>query len=44
LKRGFVYPFGAAEGLLLDRLNPEWKSDYFKHALSTDALFDVKRE
>jgi len=38
----FVYPFGAAEGLLLDRLNPDWKSDYFKHPLSTDALFEVK--
>ena len=42
LKRIFVYSFGAAEGLLLDRLNPDWKSEYFKHPLSTDALFDVK--
>jgi hypothetical protein len=39
LKRVFVYSFGAAEGLLLDRLNPEWKSEYFKHPLSTDVLF-----
>jgi hypothetical protein len=39
-KRGFVYPFGAAEGLLLDRLNPEWRSEYFKHPFSTDALFE----
>ena len=44
MKRMFVYPFGAAEGLLLDRLNPEWKSDYFKHPLSTDALFEVKEK
>ncbi len=43
LKRVFVYPFGAAEGLLLDRLNPGWKSDYFKHPLSTELLFE-KRE
>jgi hypothetical protein len=41
LKRGFIYPFGAAEGLLLDRLNPGWKRDYFKHSLSTDALFEA---
>jgi hypothetical protein len=41
-KRVFVYSFGAAEGLLLDRLNPGWKSDYFKHPLSTDSLFDVE--
>jgi hypothetical protein len=39
-KRGFVYPFGAAEGLLLDRLNPEWRSEYFKHPFSIDALFE----
>jgi len=44
MKRMFVYPFGAAEGLLLDRLNPDWKSDYFKHPLSTDALFEVKKK
>ncbi len=42
LRRVFVYSFGAAEGMLLDRLNPEWKTEYFKHPLSTDALFDVK--
>ncbi|NYF81267.1 hypothetical protein [Granulicella arctica] len=37
--RGAIYPFGAAEGLLLDRLNPRWKDEYFTHLLSTDALF-----
>jgi hypothetical protein len=41
-KRLFVYSFGGAEGLLLDRLNPGWKSEYFKHPLSTDPLFEVK--
>jgi hypothetical protein len=35
----FIYPFGAAEGLLLDRTNPDWKREYFKYPLSTDALF-----
>jgi hypothetical protein len=40
VKRGFVYPFGAAEGLLLDQLNPGWRSEYFKHPFSTDALFE----
>jgi len=43
-KRVFVYSFGAAEGLLLDRLNPEWKNDYFKHPLSTDPLFEVTNQ
>lgn len=40
MKRSFVYPFGAAEGLLLDRLNPEWKKEYFKSLFSTDPLFE----
>ena len=43
LKRVFVYSFGAAEALLLDRLNPGWKSGYFEHPLSTDALFEVEK-
>ncbi|HSZ60709.1 MAG TPA: hypothetical protein VK828_02870 [Terriglobales bacterium] len=40
MKRSFVYPFGAAEGLLLDRLNPAWESAYFTKLFSTDALFE----
>ncbi len=28
-KREVVYSFGAAEGLLLDKVNPRWKSRYF---------------
>jgi hypothetical protein len=28
-ERLVFYPFGAAEGLLLDRANPEWRSRYF---------------
>jgi len=38
-KRVVVYSFGAAEGLLLDRLNAKWKEEYFEHPLSMDALF-----
>ena len=40
MKRIFVYPFGAAEGLFLDRLNPGWKRAYFERPLSTDSLFE----
>ena len=29
-KREVVYSFGAAEGLLLDNVNPRWRSRYFK--------------
>jgi hypothetical protein len=39
-QRGAIYPFGAVEGMLLDRLNSEWKKQYFTHLLSTDALFE----
>jgi hypothetical protein len=39
-KRLAVYSFGAAEGLLLDRLDPKWKDGYFEHLLSTDSFFE----
>lgn len=42
-KRTVVYSFGATEGLLLDRVNPKWKDDYFKHPLSTDRYFEVRQ-
>jgi uncharacterized MAPEG superfamily protein len=38
-KREVVYPFGATEGFLLDRINPNWKEQYFEHMLSTDSFF-----
>ena len=38
-KRTVVYSFGAVEGLLLDRLHPDWKEQYFKHALSLETQF-----
>jgi hypothetical protein len=40
MRRAAVYSFGAAEGLLLDRINPGWKEEYFRGLLSTDRLFD----
>jgi hypothetical protein len=40
-KRVVVYSFGGVEGLLLDRINPQWKEEYFKHPLATDALFEM---
>ena len=38
-KRESFYSFGAAEALLLDRINPEWKTQYFQHLLTTEPLF-----
>ena len=38
-KREVFYSFGAAEALLLDRINPSWKDEYFKHLATTDPLF-----
>jgi hypothetical protein len=43
MKRTYVYSFGAAEGLLLDRIHPQWKQRYFDHLLSMDALFEGLR-
>jgi hypothetical protein len=40
-KREVVYSWGAAEGLLLDRLNPGWHGEYFKHPFCLDAWFEV---
>ena len=39
-QRETIYSFGAAEGMLLDRMNPDWKKQYFTHLLSTDPLFE----
>jgi hypothetical protein len=38
-KRIVVYSFGATEGFLLDRINPNWKEEYFRPMLSTDSFF-----
>ena len=42
-KREAFYSFGAAEALLLDRINPAWKDHYFQHLLTTDTLFPPVR-
>jgi len=42
-KRVVVYSFGAAEGFLLDRINPQWKEEYFRHMLSLESYFETKR-
>jgi len=42
-KRESIYSFGAAEALLLDRLNPKWKDEYFLHLLTTEPLFPSVR-
>ena len=39
-KRVVVYSFGACEGLLLDRLDPQWKDGYFRHLFSLDPYFE----
>ena len=39
LKRVAFYPFGAAEALLLDVLNPVWRSVYFKEKFYLEAYF-----
>lgn len=38
-RREVVYPFGAAEGLLLDRINSHWQSRYFKEKFNLDLFF-----
>jgi hypothetical protein len=42
-KRESFYSFGAAEALLLDRINPDWKAQYFQHLLTTEPLFPTVR-
>ena len=39
-RRGAVYPFGCAEGFLLDRLRPGWRSAYFAHPFTLDPEFE----
>lgn len=38
-KREVVYPWGAAEGFLLDRLKPGWRDEYFAHPFPLDYFF-----
>ena len=39
-KRVIVYSFGACEGLLLDRLYPNWKQGYFHNLFTLDPYFE----
>ncbi len=41
-KRVAFYALGAAEGLVLDRANPEWRKRYFEHRFSLDSHFQSK--
>jgi len=38
-KRTVVYPFGACEGFLLDRINPNWRDSYFNNLFTLDPYF-----
>ena len=38
-KREVVYSFGAAEGLLLDEINPRWRWRYFAEKFDLGKLF-----
>lgn len=38
-KREVVYPFGAAEGLLLDKVNPSWMSRYWREKFDLGPYF-----
>lgn len=40
-ERLVFYPFGAAEGLLLDRANPRWQSRYFTEKFYVDRYFSA---
>jgi hypothetical protein len=42
-ERNVFYPFGAAEGLLLDRANPNWQSRYSTEKFYLDKYFDVTK-
>jgi hypothetical protein len=39
-QRTSFYPFGAAEAMLLDRVNPKWQQRYFAEKFSLDRYFN----
>ncbi len=41
-ERSAFYPVGAAEGLLLDRVNPGWRAEYATAGFTLDGLLDRK--
>ncbi|MCM3873291.1 MAG: hypothetical protein ND895_21625 [Pyrinomonadaceae bacterium] len=42
-ERIVFYPFGAGEGLLLDRANPRWRSRYFTEKFYLDKYFSLTK-
>jgi hypothetical protein len=42
-KRIAIYPWGAAEGLFLDRYEPKWKEGYFSRPFTLDPYFVFPR-
>lgn len=42
-QRVAFYPFGAAEGLLLDRVNPAWRRRYFADKFETSRYFGAAK-
>jgi hypothetical protein len=40
-ERTVFYPFGAIEGLLLDRVNPQWRSKYFTDKFAIEKFYPV---
>lgn len=43
-KRIAFYPLGAAEGLLLDRANPQWRRSYFSEKFDNEKYFTRKSQ
>ena len=41
-QREVVYPFGAAEGLLLDQINPGWRRQYFVKKFDLAGLYPAR--
>lgn len=42
-KRVAFYPMGAAEGLLLDRANRKWRTQYFAEKFDNEKYFEPLR-
>lgn len=38
-ERTVFYPFGAVEGLMLDQVQPNWRSEYFKEKFALETLY-----
>jgi len=42
-ERTVFYPFGAIEGLLLDRVNPQWRLRYFTDKFAIERFYPVSQ-